>query len=140
MPIKVVLIAACLVITELATSHGGGLNPDGCHNETKTGGYHCHRSTNAQNTEQGKTNSGIYRRSDFNYRSYKPSTSIGFYTSQTCSSMNIDHLVSLKDAYESGAYKWDVRKKQCSVMIGKTMCRLAVESTAPRVRQDQEIF
>ena len=25
--------------------------------------------------------------------------------------MNIDHLVSLKDAYESGAYKWDVRKK-----------------------------
>ena len=25
-------------------SHGGGLNKDGCHNERKTGGYHCHRA------------------------------------------------------------------------------------------------
>lgn len=25
-------------------SHGGGLNKDGCHNERKTGGYHCHRT------------------------------------------------------------------------------------------------
>ena len=23
--------------------HGGGLNRDGCHRETATGGYHCHR-------------------------------------------------------------------------------------------------
>ena len=28
----------------LLWSHGGGLNKDGCHNERKTGGYHCHRS------------------------------------------------------------------------------------------------
>ena len=26
-------------------AHGGGLNAQGCHNETKTGGYHCHRSS-----------------------------------------------------------------------------------------------
>jgi len=26
-------------------AHGGGLNAAGCHNETKTGGYHCHRSS-----------------------------------------------------------------------------------------------
>ena len=26
-------------------SHGGGLDRYGCHNETKTGGYHCHRSS-----------------------------------------------------------------------------------------------
>ena len=25
-------------------SHGGGLNKDGCHNDRKNGGYHCHRS------------------------------------------------------------------------------------------------
>ncbi len=24
-------------------SHSGGLNKDGCHNDRKTGGYHCHR-------------------------------------------------------------------------------------------------
>ena len=28
-----------------AFAHGGGLNAAGCHNETKTGGYHCHRSS-----------------------------------------------------------------------------------------------
>lgn len=26
-------------------SHGGGLDRYGCHKETKTGGYHCHRSS-----------------------------------------------------------------------------------------------
>lgn len=24
-------------------AHGGGLNADGCHNDRKNGGYHCHR-------------------------------------------------------------------------------------------------
>jgi hypothetical protein len=24
-------------------AHGGGLNKDGCHNNRKTGDYHCHR-------------------------------------------------------------------------------------------------
>ena len=53
-----------------------------------------------------------YDRSDFNYRSYKPSTSIGFYTNQSCDFINIDHVVSLKDAYESGAVSWGVSKKE----------------------------
>ena len=26
-----------------AAAHGGGLNSSDCHNETATGGYHCHR-------------------------------------------------------------------------------------------------
>ncbi|QXT40474.1 YHYH domain-containing protein [Jannaschia sp. J12C1-MA-4] len=25
-----------------SVSHSGGLNRSGCHNETRTGGYHCH--------------------------------------------------------------------------------------------------
>jgi hypothetical protein len=44
-----------------------------------------------------------YDRKDFNYHSYKPDTAIGFYTAQSCALINIDHIVSLKDAYESGA-------------------------------------
>ena len=43
-----------------------------------------------------------YNRSDFNYQSYKVNTSIGFYTNQTCDFIDIDHIVSLKDAY----YNW----------------------------------
>lgn len=26
-----------------ASAHSGGLNAEGCHNNRKTGGYHCHR-------------------------------------------------------------------------------------------------
>ena len=53
-----------------------------------------------------------YDRKDFNYRSYKPNTSIGFYTNKNCDFINIDHIVSLKDAYESGAASWSASKKK----------------------------
>lgn len=38
----VILISAAAPITPVA-AHPGGLNADGCHNNRKTGGYHCHR-------------------------------------------------------------------------------------------------
>ena len=53
-----------------------------------------------------------YDRRDFNYRTYKPNTSIGFYTNKACDFINIDHIVSLKDAYESGAASWGASKKE----------------------------
>lgn len=31
-----------------AFAHGGGLNSDGCHNNRKTGDYHCHRAAAPQ--------------------------------------------------------------------------------------------
>ena len=53
-----------------------------------------------------------YDRKDFNYHSYKPNTSIGFYTNKACDFINIDHIVSLKDAYDSGASSWGASKKE----------------------------
>lgn len=53
-----------------------------------------------------------YDRKDFSYRSYKPNASIGFYTGKTCDFINIDHVVSLKDAYDSGASSWSDSKKK----------------------------
>ena len=53
-----------------------------------------------------------YDRKEFNYRSYKPNTSIGFYTNQSCDFINIDHIVSLKDAYDSGASSWGASRKK----------------------------
>ena len=53
-----------------------------------------------------------YNRSDFNYQSYKVSTSIGFYTNQSCDFINIDHIVSLKDAYYSGGASWSAPEKE----------------------------
>ncbi|MDA8870598.1 YHYH domain-containing protein [Rhizobiaceae bacterium] len=29
-------------VAQIAHAHGGGLNKEGCHNNRKTGGYHCH--------------------------------------------------------------------------------------------------
>jgi hypothetical protein len=54
----------------------------------------------------------LYSRSDFNYQSYKPNATIGFYTGQTCSAIDIDHVVSLKDAYDTGGASWSLSKKQ----------------------------
>ena len=53
-----------------------------------------------------------YTRKDFNYRSYKPNTSIGFYTNKACDFITIDHIVSLKDAYEIGSSSWGANKKK----------------------------
>src|SRR5687767_15975760 len=42
------LIAAPLSLpTVPASAHSGGLNADGCHNNRKTGDYHCHRGSPA---------------------------------------------------------------------------------------------
>jgi hypothetical protein len=53
-----------------------------------------------------------YDRKDFNYGSYKSDTDVGFYTNKTCDFINIDHVVSLKDAHESGASSWSASKKK----------------------------
>lgn len=38
------LIAAMIVMPAVAVAHPGGLNSEGCHNDRKNGGYHCHRA------------------------------------------------------------------------------------------------
>ena len=47
------LMVAFLVVLEPsvpAIAHPGGLNAEGCHNNRKTGGYHCHRGSSASPT------------------------------------------------------------------------------------------
>lgn len=52
-----------------------------------------------------------YDRDDFNFHSYRPATYTGWYTGQPCDDIDIDHVVSLKDAYESGASTWSNKRK-----------------------------
>lgn len=33
---------------QTVNAHPGGLNAEGCHNNRKTGGYHCHRGPSSQ--------------------------------------------------------------------------------------------
>ncbi|WP_407066909.1 YHYH domain-containing protein [Hohaiivirga grylli] len=37
------IILSLIALTSIAAAHPGGLNSEGCHNNRKTGGYHCHR-------------------------------------------------------------------------------------------------
>lgn len=42
---RTIAVAALLLVSPSAPAlaHGGGLNAEGCHNNRKTGDYHCHR-------------------------------------------------------------------------------------------------
>ena len=53
-----------------------------------------------------------YERGSYEFKSYKASTDIGFYTQKKCAAIDIDHVVSLKDAHESGAFAWSDAKKK----------------------------
>jgi hypothetical protein len=44
--LHIALIAALIVAPAAAFAHPGGLNSEGCHNDRKNGGYHCHRAGN----------------------------------------------------------------------------------------------
>tara|TARA_B100000886_G_C20388060_1_gene476982 strand:+ start:532 stop:990 length:459 start_codon:yes stop_codon:yes gene_type:complete len=52
-----------------------------------------------------------YNRNSFHFYSYSTKTNIGYYTNQHCKT-NIDHIVSLKDAFHSGAYDWSLERKK----------------------------
>ncbi|MEN2786065.1 excalibur calcium-binding domain-containing protein [Sphingomonas qilianensis] len=40
--LRVILAIVALGLSTAAVAHGGGLNAQGCHNDRKRGGFHCH--------------------------------------------------------------------------------------------------
>ena len=95
-----------------AGAQGGSQNSDGCQNDLKKGNYHCHRNldtfeTGARYKPSRKT---PYSRDLYSYLSYPTNTSTGFYTGMKCPT-NIDHVVSLKDAHESGGFNWSSSRR-----------------------------
>ena len=94
------LVALGISAPAAVLAHSGRLNAEGCHNDNANNSYHCHQSKAPS----------PYTRSAFGYRSYSTSTDVGFYTKQTCKT-NIDHVVSLKDAHQSGASSWSNENK-----------------------------
>ena len=63
---SIVALLACLsgvgVPIATALAHPGGLNVEGCHNNRKTGGYHCHRGPSASPSSAIRTVSTSSRR------------------------------------------------------------------------------
>ena len=46
-----------LLTTQMSFGHSGGLNSQGCHNNTKTGDYHCHRSSSSSSSSKSNSSS-----------------------------------------------------------------------------------
>ena len=95
-------------------SHGGRLNSEGCHNDTKAGAYHCHRSS----TKSKASNSAIsasYNRDNWKFSSSASPVSssvLGWYTGIDGGATDVDHVVALKDAYLSGGLNWNSSQKR----------------------------
>lgn len=54
-----VVVASLFGATE-AEAHPGGLAADGCHNDRKNGGRHCHRGPSAGNSSTPSGNGKVY--------------------------------------------------------------------------------
>ena len=46
------ILLALPIVAGNAWAHGGGLNKEGCHNDRKNGGYHCHRASSPAPVER----------------------------------------------------------------------------------------
>jgi hypothetical protein len=57
----VVGIAMAIGAPVMAYAHGGGLNAEGCHNDRKNGGYHCHRSPTSARSSGGYSSASQVR-------------------------------------------------------------------------------
>ena len=53
--IRCFAVVALALTAMPAYAHGGGLDANGCHNDRKNGGYHCHRSPTPQSRPAPET-------------------------------------------------------------------------------------
>lgn len=59
--------AVLLLVPAVCLAHSGGLNSEGCHNNRKTGDYHCHR---AQPTQSRQTSNSYSAASESSSAAY----------------------------------------------------------------------
>ena len=52
------------------------------------------------------------RRAFGKFEALEYSSVIGFYTGKSCSQIDFDHVVSLKDAWLSGAWQWSMERRE----------------------------
>lgn len=55
--LSLVMCLSGVPITAPIAAHSGGLNAEGCHNNRKTGGYHCHRGPSSGRSRASRAES-----------------------------------------------------------------------------------
>jgi hypothetical protein len=58
-PVRWLSAVLMLAASAMAAAHGGGLNAEGCHNNRKTGDYHCHRGAPARASSDAAASSAV---------------------------------------------------------------------------------
>ena len=115
-----IIMVLLLLVSFKVWSHGGRLNSEGCHNDTKAKQYHCHKANakagDKSNKNTGQSSlSGRYNRDHWGFRSSASplsSSLIGWYTGVSGSATDVDHVVALKDAHVSGGNSWSFAQKR----------------------------
>ena len=115
-----IIIVLLLMVSFKVWSHGGRLNSESCHNDTKAGQYHCHKANAKAGNEGNKTHerrtlSDRYSRDHWGFRSSSSplsSSLVGWYTGVSGSATDVDHVVALKDAHVSGGNSWSLAQKR----------------------------
>ena len=93
-------------------AHGGRLSSEGCHNDNKAGASHCHRSSIKSKDNAAPAS---YDRGNWGFRSSASPVSssvLGWYTDLNGGATDVDHVVSLNDAYLSSGYVWSSYQKR----------------------------
>lgn len=60
------LITLFFTLPNYVSAHGGGLNSMGCHNNSKTGDYHCHKGNNPSTKSKKEKKSSLTNETQFN--------------------------------------------------------------------------
>jgi hypothetical protein len=110
--VQTFVMVALIIASGPVWSHRGDLNAVGCHNKKNVSKYNCH--SNEFRSSPLCAYSGSYNRSEWKFRSSLSPVSeltVGWYTGVSGGPTDVDHVVSLKDAYLSGGYAWSVAKK-----------------------------
>ena len=79
------LFGLLVLLAPAASAHGGGLNSEGCHNNRKTGDYHCHRGSSSGGNSSSGSNGGSAARSNSARSNSAPAAAVpqGLYTAPT---------------------------------------------------------
>ena len=122
-----VLLALILIrsfpLVQTAEAHSGRTDSSGCHVQRSTGIRHCHNSNPAPrpdispryspspSTDALSSCNNQYNRGSWGYTGVSFFTNVGYYSGQICIDIDADHVVSLRDAHDSGGCSWSASQK-----------------------------
>lgn len=102
------IFASAIIFSLCATpgiAHPGRTNSEGCHGGSQ--GYHCHGKTVKPVVGEPVKPVAKYKRDNWDYNSRTARKRL-----KCTRKEHVDHIVALKEAFDSGASEWDLDQKE----------------------------